>query len=99
MADDEVDQKVGQQGVEAEQTAMVRLRVQRALHWTRLSCKRFVSNQVRLGLFVLAYNLGFFAVNPAVAQNDAKVTASDDRRYIAFPAPWVATRKRHIWRE
>ena len=30
-----------------------------ALHWTRLSCKRFVSNQVRLGLFVLAYNLGW----------------------------------------
>ena len=29
---------------------MVRLRVQRALHWTRLSCKRSVSNQVRLGL-------------------------------------------------
>ena len=56
---------------------MVRLQVQRALHWTRLSCKRSVSNQVRLGLFVLAYNLGFFAVNPAVAQNDAKVTASD----------------------
>ena len=25
-----------------------------------LSCKRFVSNQVRLGLFVLAYNLGNF---------------------------------------
>jgi hypothetical protein len=31
-----------------------------ALHWTRLSCKRFVSNQVRLWLFVLAYNLGNF---------------------------------------
>ena len=31
-----------------------------ALHWTRLSCQRFVSNQVRLGLFVLAYNLGNF---------------------------------------
>ena len=31
-----------------------------ALHWTRLSCKRFVCNQVRLGLFVLAYNLGNF---------------------------------------
>ena len=29
-----------------------------ALPWTRLSCKRFVSNQVRLGLFVLAYNPG-----------------------------------------
>jgi len=31
-----------------------------ALNWTRLSCKRFVSNRVRLWLFVLAYNLGNF---------------------------------------
>ena len=31
-----------------------------ALNWTRLSCERFVSNQVRLWLFVLAYNLGNF---------------------------------------
>ncbi len=31
-----------------------------ALSWTRLSCMRFASNQVRLGLFVLAYNLGNF---------------------------------------
>jgi hypothetical protein len=31
-----------------------------ALNWTRLSCKKFVSNQVRLWLFVLAYNLGNF---------------------------------------
>ncbi len=30
------------------------------LNWTRLSCKRFVSNRVRLWLFVLAYNLGNF---------------------------------------
>jgi hypothetical protein len=29
-----------------------------ALTWTRLSCTRFSSNQVRLALFVLAYNLG-----------------------------------------
>jgi hypothetical protein len=28
------------------------------LNWTRLSCHRFVANQVRLALFVLAYNLG-----------------------------------------
>jgi hypothetical protein len=26
------------------------------LNWTRLSCHRFVANQVRLALFVLAYN-------------------------------------------
>jgi len=31
-----------------------------ALNWTRLSCTRFVCNQVRLALFVLAYNLGNF---------------------------------------
>ena len=31
-----------------------------ALNWTRLLCKRFVSNQVRIWLFVLAYNLGNF---------------------------------------
>jgi len=30
------------------------------LNWTRLSCHRFVANQVRLWLFVLAYNLGNF---------------------------------------
>ena len=31
-----------------------------ALNWTRLSCHMFVANQVRLWLFVLAYNLGNF---------------------------------------
>jgi len=31
-----------------------------ALNWTRLSCHRFVANQVRLRLFILAYNLGNF---------------------------------------
>jgi hypothetical protein len=31
-----------------------------ALTWTRLSCTRFVANQVRLALFVLAYNVGNF---------------------------------------
>ncbi len=31
-----------------------------ALNWTRLSGHKFVSNQVRLGLFILAYNLGNF---------------------------------------
>jgi Transposase DDE domain group 1 len=31
-----------------------------ALKWTRLSCHRFVANQVRRQLFILAYNLGNF---------------------------------------
>ena len=29
-----------------------------AAHWTRLSCRRFRANEVRLQLSVLAYNLG-----------------------------------------
>jgi hypothetical protein len=31
-----------------------------ALDWTRFSCHRFAANQVRLQLFILAYNLGDF---------------------------------------
>ena len=31
-----------------------------ALSWTRLSCTRYAANQVRMALFVLAYNLGNF---------------------------------------
>ena len=31
-----------------------------ALNRTRLSCHKFMANQVRLGLFILAYNLGNF---------------------------------------
>ncbi len=31
-----------------------------SLNWTRLSCHKFVANQVRLWLFILAYNLGNF---------------------------------------
>ena len=31
-----------------------------ALNWTRLSCHKFKANQVRLALFILAYNLGNF---------------------------------------
>ncbi len=34
--------------------------VSAALNWTRLSCHRFVANQARLQLFILAYNLGNF---------------------------------------
>ena len=31
-----------------------------ALNWTKLSCQRFVENQIRLKLFLMAYNLGNF---------------------------------------
>ena len=38
-----------------------------ALNWTRLSCHKFVANQVRLWLFVLTYNPGNFMRRPGVA--------------------------------
>ncbi len=31
-----------------------------ALNWTRLSCQRFVENETRLKLFIMAYNMGNF---------------------------------------
>jgi hypothetical protein len=40
-----------------------------ALNWARLSCHRFVANQVRLGLFILAYNLGNFVRRLALPES------------------------------
>jgi len=40
-----------------------------ALSWTRLSCTRYACNQVRLALFVLAYNLGNFLRRLALPKN------------------------------
>jgi hypothetical protein len=40
-----------------------------AVKWTRLSCHDFVDNQVRLQLFVLAYNLGNFLRQAALPRS------------------------------
>ena len=40
-----------------------------AVKWTRLSCHDFVDNQVRLQLFVLAYNLGNFLRQSVLPQS------------------------------
>jgi len=40
-----------------------------AVKWTRLSCHDFVDNQVRLQLFVLAYNLGNFLRQAVLPQS------------------------------
>lgn len=40
-----------------------------AIKWTRLSCRRFAANQVRLQLFVLAYNLANFVRRLALPQS------------------------------
>ena len=83
-----------------------------ALNWTRLSCQHFVSNQVRLALFVLAYNLGSFLrrlVLPRRIQHWAlrtllakliKIGAKVVRhsRMVTFQMAEVAVRK-EVWAE
>ena len=39
-----------------------------AVNWTRQSCHKFMANQVRLGLFILAYNLGNLVRRPALPE-------------------------------
>ena len=54
-----------------------------AIRWTRLSCRRFDHNAVRLQLHALAYNLGNFMRNPVV-MHDGSTT-------LALPSPPCAT--------
>ena len=79
-----------------------------AVRWTRLSCRSFAANQVRLQLHVLAYNLGNFlrriALPPSVAHwtlttlrdKLIKIGAKMVRhaRYITFQLAEVAVPKR-----
>jgi hypothetical protein len=53
-----------------------------AIKWTRLSCRTFAANAVRLQLHALAYNLGNFMRTLAMpkAAKCAPSTASFDRR-------------------
>ncbi len=50
-----------------------------ALNWTRLSCQQFVANQVRLLLFILAYNLGNLLT---------KITHMNSQSDNSFPYHW-----------
>jgi hypothetical protein len=75
-----------------------------AVNWTRLSCHDFVDNQVRLQLFVLAYNLGNFlrqAVLPKSVRHWTLTTLRDKlikigakvisrARYVTFQMAEVA---------
>ena len=52
-----------------------------AITWTRLSCKRFCDNEVRLQLHALAYNLGVFlqGVDLPVEIADGSLTSLQSR--------------------
>jgi hypothetical protein len=62
-----------------------------AVRWTRLSCRRFRHNAVRLQLHALAYNLGNFLrtglarCRRAVVADDAPAEAGQDRREDRAP--------------
>jgi hypothetical protein len=79
-----------------------------AVRWTRLSCHDFVDNQVRLQLFVLAYNLGNFLRRLALPRSVAQWSLTTLReklikigakvvhhgRYVIFQMAEVAVPKR-----
>jgi hypothetical protein len=79
-----------------------------AVKWTRLSCHDFVDNQVRLQLFVLAYNLGNFLRRLALPRSVAQWSLTTLReklikigakvvhhgRYVIFQMAEVAVPKR-----
>jgi hypothetical protein len=69
-----------------------------ALKWTRLSCHDFVDNQVRLQLFVLAYNLGNFlrqAVLPPAVRHWSLTTLRE--KLIKIGAKVVSHARRVIF--
>src|SRR5262249_1548927 len=65
-----------------------------AIKWTRLSCRTFAANAVRLQLHALAYNLGKFPAHAGDAGADQGLVADDlegqadqDRREGSEPRP------------
>src|SRR5262249_32639133 len=65
-----------------------------AIKWTRLSCRTFAANAVRLELHALAYNLGNFPAHTGDARADQGLVADkldgeadQDRREGGEPRP------------
>jgi hypothetical protein len=68
-----------------------------ALKWTRLSCRRFRDNQVRLQLFALAYNLGNFSRQLALPRPVRTWTLTTLReKLIKIGAKVVRHEGRHV---
>lgn len=51
-----------------------------AVKWTKLSCEKFVANEIRLQLFGLAYNLGNFLKTLVLPKNIAHWTLTTLRK-------------------
>jgi hypothetical protein len=69
-----------------------------ALNWTRLSYHKFVANQVRLWLFVLAYNLGNFMRRLALPESMKRWTLTSlQTRLIKMGGQLVRHAKRLVF--
>src|SRR5664280_197676 len=67
-----------------------------AVKWTRLSCHDFVDNQVRLQLFVLAYNLGNFLRQAVLPQAVRHWTLTTLREKLIKIGAKVGSRARYV---
>src|ERR1019366_5320633 len=67
-----------------------------AVKWTRLSCHDFVDNQVRLHLFVLAYNLGNFLRQAVLPQAERHWTLTTLREKLIKIGAKVVRHSRKI---
>ena len=67
-----------------------------AVNWTRLSCHDFVDNEVRLQLFVLAYNLGNFLRQAALPKAVRHWTLTTLREKLIKIGAKVGSRARYV---
>ncbi len=67
-----------------------------AVKWTRLSCHDFVDNQVRLQLFVLAYNLGNFLRRLALPRSVAHWSLTTLREKLVKIGAKVVRHARYV---
>jgi len=67
-----------------------------AVKWTRLSCHDFVDNQVRLQLFVLAYNLGNFLRRLALPRSVKHWSMTTLREKLIKIGAKVVTHSRYV---
>ena len=67
-----------------------------AVKWTRLSCHDFVDNQVRLQLFVLAYNLGNFLRRLALPNRVKHWSLTTLREKLVKIGAKVVSRSRYV---
>jgi hypothetical protein len=66
------------------------------LRWTRLSCHDFVDNQVRLLLFVLAYNLGNYLRQAVLPRSVSHWTLTTLREKLIKIGAKVVTHARRV---